>query len=70
MNAIASPRALDEMERVLADSRGSMTLAERVAARRAIDAAAGTIYTPPAPEQVHKVARTMHSGMRRIRATN
>jgi FtsZ-interacting cell division protein YlmF len=66
----ATADTLAEMERVLVEGRDTMTLTERVNARRAIDAAAGTVYTAPGPLQVQKIARTMHTGMRRIRATD
>lgn len=62
----ATAATLDEMERVLAEGRDTMTLLERVNARRAIDAAAGITYTAPNADQAHRLARITHIGMQRI----
>ncbi|OZC59225.1 hypothetical protein CH276_22520 [Rhodococcus sp. 06-470-2] len=52
------------IDQLLAD-RPSLTLAERVEARRAIDKARGISYTPPAPAGLHQLARITASGLRR-----
>ena len=62
----ATAATLDDMERVLAEGRSTMTLTERVNARRAIDEAAGITYPVPGPEQVQRLARITNTGLHRI----
>lgn len=50
-------------ERELADNRDSMSLAERVEARRVLDEAAGIEYEVPG---LKRLARIMGPGLRRI----
>lgn len=50
-------------ERELADNRDSMSLAERVEARRELDEAAGVEYEVPG---LKRLARIMGPGLRRI----
>lgn len=50
-------------ERELADNRDSMSLAERVEARRVLDEAAGVEYEVPG---LKRLARIMGPGLRRI----
>jgi hypothetical protein len=52
------------IDRLLVE-RPTLTLAERVEARRAIDKARGITYTPPAPAGLHQLARITAPGLRR-----
>lgn len=62
----ATAATLDEMERILAEGRSTMSLTERVNARRAIDEAAGITYPVPGPEQIARLARITTTGLHRI----
>ncbi|GGG04466.1 hypothetical protein GCM10007304_18220 [Rhodococcoides trifolii] len=53
-------------EQELADRRDSMTLLERVVARRELDQAAGITYEVPPHPDVHHTARVMEPGVRRL----
>lgn len=53
-------------ERELADNRDSMSLVERVEARRVLDEAAGVKYGPPSEQGFKRLARIMGPGLRRI----
>lgn len=52
------------IERLLVE-RPTMTLAQRVEARRTIDVARGIVYAPPAPAALHQLARITAPGLRR-----
>jgi hypothetical protein len=53
-------------ERELADNRDSMSLAERVEARRVLDEAAGVKYGSPSEQGLKRLARILGPGLRRI----
>lgn len=53
-------------EQELADSRGSMSLVERVEARRELDAMAGVEYEVPPTQGLSRLARIVGPGLRRI----
>ncbi|WP_158171406.1 hypothetical protein [Rhodococcus sp. JT-3] len=53
-------------ERELADNRDSMSLAERVEARRELDEAAGVKYDPLPEQGLKRLARILGPGLRRI----
>lgn len=53
-------------ERELADNRDSMSLVERVEARRVLDEAAGVKYGLPSEQGFKRLARIMGPGLRRI----
>ena len=53
-------------ERELADNRDSMSLVERVEARRELDEAAGVKYGLPSEQGLKRLARILGPGLRRI----
>jgi len=53
-------------ERELADNRDSMSLAERVEARRVLDEAAGVKYGSLPEQGLKRLARILGPGLRRI----
>ncbi|MYV26347.1 hypothetical protein GQ649_03935 [Rhodococcus sp. DSM 6344] len=53
-------------ERELADNRDSMSLVERVEARRELDEAAGVKYGLPSDQGLKRLARILGPGLRRI----
>ena len=53
-------------ERELTDHRDSMSLAERVEARRVLDEAAGVKYGLPSEQGLKRLARILGPGLRRI----